>query len=74
MEGLFNLVMTHLSVVIPVYNESSLIHELIKRVSLNVKKITENYEIIIVNDGPYHENDILAEALLLKKFSIKMIL
>ena len=51
MEGLFNQVMTQLSVVVPVYNESSLIHELIKRVSLNVKKITENYEIIIVNDG-----------------------
>ena len=39
MEGLFNQVMTQLSVVVPVYNESSLIHELIKRVSLNVKKI-----------------------------------
>jgi dolichol-phosphate mannosyltransferase len=43
--------MTHLSVVIPVYNESSLIDELVKRVKTNVKLITEDYEIIIVDDG-----------------------
>ena len=51
MEGLFNLVMTHLSVVVPVYNESSLIEELIRRVTINVKKITEDFEIIVVDDG-----------------------
>jgi glycosyltransferase involved in cell wall biosynthesis len=43
--------MTRLSVVIPVYNESSLIDELVKRVKINVKLITEDYEIIIVDDG-----------------------
>jgi glycosyltransferase involved in cell wall biosynthesis len=43
--------MTHLSVVIPVYNESSLIEELVKRVKTNVKLITEDFEIIIVDDG-----------------------
>jgi glycosyltransferase involved in cell wall biosynthesis len=43
--------MTHLSVVIPVYNESSLIDELVKRVKTNIKLITEDYEIIIVDDG-----------------------
>jgi polyisoprenyl-phosphate glycosyltransferase len=43
--------MTHLSVVIPVYNESSLIDELIKRVKTNVMLITEDYEILIVDDG-----------------------
>ena len=36
---------------IPVYNESSLIDELVKRVKTNVKLITEDYEIIIVDDG-----------------------
>jgi dolichol-phosphate mannosyltransferase len=51
MEGLFNKFMTHLSVVIPVYNESSLIDELVKRVKTNVKLITEDYEIIIIDDG-----------------------
>jgi glycosyltransferase involved in cell wall biosynthesis len=43
--------MTYLSVVIPVYNESSLIDELIKRVKTNVQLITEDFEIIIVDDG-----------------------
>jgi glycosyltransferase involved in cell wall biosynthesis len=43
--------MTHLSVVIPVYNESSLIDELVKRVKTNIKLITEDFEIIIVDDG-----------------------
>ena len=43
--------MTLLSVVIPVYNESSLIDELVKRVKTNIKLITEDYEIIIVDDG-----------------------
>jgi glycosyltransferase involved in cell wall biosynthesis len=51
MEGLFNKFMTHLSVVIPVYNESSLIDELVKRVKTNVKLITEDYEMIIIDDG-----------------------
>ena len=50
-EGLFSKFMTHLSVVIPVYNESSLIEELVKRVKQNVKYITEDFEIIIVDDG-----------------------
>jgi glycosyltransferase involved in cell wall biosynthesis len=47
--------MTHLSIVIPVYNESSLIDELVERVKTNVKLITEDYEIIIVDDGS-HDN------------------
>jgi dolichol-phosphate mannosyltransferase len=51
MEGLFNKFMTHLSVVIPVYNESSLIDELVKRVKTNIQLITEDFEIIIVDDG-----------------------
>ena len=43
--------MVHLSVVIPVFNESSLIDELVKRVKTNVKLITDDYEMIIVDDG-----------------------
>jgi dolichol-phosphate mannosyltransferase len=43
--------MTHLTVVVPVFNESSLIEELLKRVIKNVKKITEDFELIIVDDG-----------------------
>lgn len=43
--------MTHLSVVIPLFNESSLIIELISRVKRNVELITEDFEIILVDDG-----------------------
>jgi len=43
--------MTHLSVVIPVFNENTLINELTRRVKLNVEKITQDYEIILVDDG-----------------------
>jgi dolichol-phosphate mannosyltransferase len=43
--------MTHLSVVIPVFNEKLIITELIKRVKLNVQLITEEFEIILVDDG-----------------------
>jgi len=47
--------MTHLTVVIPVYNESSLIKELIKRVKQNVELITQDFEIILVDDGSQDE-------------------
>jgi glycosyltransferase involved in cell wall biosynthesis len=43
--------MTHLTVVIPVYNESTLIEELVNRVRQNVQLITEDFEIILVDDG-----------------------
>jgi dolichol-phosphate mannosyltransferase len=51
MEGLFNLFMTHLSVVVPVFNEGSLIDELVRRVIKSVKTITQDFELIIVDDG-----------------------
>jgi glycosyltransferase involved in cell wall biosynthesis len=43
--------MPHLSVILPVCNESSLIQELISRVKSNVDLITNNYEIILIDDG-----------------------
>jgi dolichol-phosphate mannosyltransferase len=43
--------MAKLSVVIPVLNEENLIKELIDRVTLNCEKITNDYEVIIVDDG-----------------------
>jgi glycosyltransferase involved in cell wall biosynthesis len=51
MEGLFNSVVTHLSVVLPVLNESSLIDELISQIKKQVELITSDYEIIFVDDG-----------------------
>jgi len=47
--------MSHLTVVIPVFNESSLIEELVKRVKNNVQIITEDFEIIIVDDGSFDD-------------------
>jgi glycosyltransferase involved in cell wall biosynthesis len=47
--------MTHLSVVVPVYNESSLIKELIHQIKFCVKSLTEDFEIILVDDGSQDE-------------------
>jgi dolichol-phosphate mannosyltransferase len=47
--------MVHLSVVIPVLNESSLIEELTKRVKLNIEKFTLDYEILLIDDGSTDE-------------------
>jgi glycosyltransferase involved in cell wall biosynthesis len=43
--------MTHLSVVVPVLNESTLIEELITQIKVNSQKITDQFEIIIIDDG-----------------------
>jgi glycosyltransferase involved in cell wall biosynthesis len=47
--------MTHLSVVVPVYNESSLIQELIHQIKSSVKLVSEDFEIILVDDGSQDE-------------------
>ena len=43
--------MKMLSVIVPCFNESANIDNTFKRVELNIKKITDNYEIIFVDDG-----------------------
>ncbi len=63
--------MTHLSVVVPVFNESSLISELIKRVTYNAKKITEDFELIIVDDGSQDDTWNLIENEVIKEKRIK---
>lgn len=63
--------MTHLSVVVPVFNESSLIGELIKRVTNNAKSITEDFEIIIVDDGSEDDTWNLIENEVIKEKRIK---
>ena len=40
-----------ISVVVPIYNDSEVIHELIKRLSPVLDSITADYEIILVDDG-----------------------
>ena len=50
-EELFNNFMTHLSIVVPVFNEASLIGELVKRVKANAQLISDDFELILVDDG-----------------------
>ena len=61
--------MTELSIVIPVFNESELIKELVKRVKSNTETITTDYEIILVDDGSNDStwSEILREANLEKR-------
>ncbi len=43
----------HISIISPVYGASTLLEELVRRIGESVSKITENYEIILVEDhGP----------------------
>lgn len=63
--------MTYLSVVVPVFNESSLIEELLKRVINNVKLITADFEIVIVDDGSQDKTWELIEAEAKKETRIK---
>ena len=64
MEGLSELLMTQISIVIPLYNESSLVSELINRVKQNVELVNLDYEIILIDDGSIDQtwNLISAEA------------
>ena len=61
--------MTELSIVIPVFNESELIEELVKRVKSNTESITTDYEILLVDDGSNDStwSEILREANLEKR-------
>ena len=42
---------TKISIVLPAYNESDVISESVKRLLSEIRKFSDNYEIIIVNDG-----------------------
>jgi dolichol-phosphate mannosyltransferase len=43
--------MTHITAVIPLLNEEKLVGELIRRVELNLKSISPDYRVILVDDG-----------------------
>ena len=43
--------MPHISVVSPVYRGEKMVHELVSRIQANVSKITDDYDIILVNDA-----------------------
>jgi glycosyltransferase involved in cell wall biosynthesis len=44
-----------LTIVIPVFNETSIISEIAKRVKINSESVTPRYEIIFVDDGSYDD-------------------
>jgi dolichol-phosphate mannosyltransferase len=61
--------MNFLTVVAPAYNEESLIAEFIKEVTLQIEKITQDYEVIVIDDGSIDLtwNEITKECKLNKK-------
>ena len=42
--------MEKISIVVPIYNAIDTIEELIKQIKININKISENYEIILIDD------------------------
>jgi glycosyltransferase involved in cell wall biosynthesis len=56
--------MTKISIVIPLMNESLLVNELVNRVKFNAGSITQDFEIILVDDGSSDSTwlEILAQA------------
>lgn len=53
--------MTYLSIVSPVYKSEVIVDELVKRIHQEVSKITEDYEILLVDDGSPDESWIKIE-------------
>lgn len=53
----------HISIVSPVYRGENMVHELVTRIKENVSKITENFDVILVNDASPDNSwkEILAE-------------
>ena len=47
--------MTHITVVVPLLNEDVLVSELIKRIDLSLRNISEDYKILLVDDGSIDE-------------------
>lgn len=43
--------MPHISIVSPVYKGEKMVHELVSRVKENVSKLTDDFEVILVNDA-----------------------
>ena len=43
--------MPHISIVSPVYRGEKMVHELVSRIKANASKITDDFDIILVNDA-----------------------
>ena len=55
--------MSNLSVVIPAYNEGDNLTKLVKDTLVDIKKVTKDFEIIIVNDGSSDKTGVVANKL-----------
>jgi len=62
-----------ISVVVPVYNEESVINESIKAIKETMIKIGEGYEIIMVNDGSTDATEAIARKLTTEDKNVKLI-
>ncbi len=65
--------MKKISVVVPCYNESLNITNTITRIELNLKKITQNYEIIFVDDGSTDDSFKILNEISKSNFNLKII-
>lgn len=62
-----------ISVVVPMYNEESVIEESVKRIKETLLKIGEGYEIILVNDGSTDLTEKVARKLCVEDKCVKLI-
>ena len=61
--------MPHISVVSPVYRGEKMVHELVTRVKENVSKLTDDFDVILVNDA----SPDLSWQMILKECAVKVI-
>ena len=62
-----------LSVIVPCYNESLNIENTFNRIELNIKKITQNFEIIFVDDGSTDDSFKILKEISEKNSNLKII-
>ena len=65
--------MKMLSVIVPCYNESLNIENTFNRIELNIKKITQNFEIIFVDDGSTDDSFKILKEISEKNSNLKII-
>jgi glycosyltransferase involved in cell wall biosynthesis len=66
-------VQTFLSVIVPLYNEEPVIHELYDRLTTALRAYDEKYEIIFINDGSRDKTKLLAKEICLRDKNVKLI-
>ena len=64
---------TFLSVIVPLYNEEPVIHELYDRLTSALRAYEDKYEILFINDGSRDKTKLLAKELCLRDKRVKLI-